>query len=187
MGKRSAFERFPRDAYDTPPEAVRPLLAHLKPNTRYVEPCAGKGRLIEALDGVGHNCVEAWDIEPGDEGVYAIERRCALESSPGDAHDCFITNPPWDRKLLHPMIERFTLFGPTWLLFDADWSHTRQSAQFMPWCRKIVSVGRVVWIPGTKMTGKDNCAWYLFDRTPAMGPTMFFGRESSTGPVSIGG
>ena len=30
----------------------------------------------------------------------------------------------------------------------------------MPWCRKIVSVGRIKWFGN--MTGKDNCAWYLF-------------------------
>jgi len=29
MGKRSSFERAPRDFYPTPAEAVTPLLAHL--------------------------------------------------------------------------------------------------------------------------------------------------------------
>lgn len=43
MGKRSAFKRAPRDLYPTPLEAVRPLLPHLAPATRYVEPCAGDG------------------------------------------------------------------------------------------------------------------------------------------------
>jgi hypothetical protein len=56
---------------------------------------------------------------------------------------------------------------PTWLLFDADWMHTRQSAPFMPHLRKIVSVGRVKWIPDSPFTGKDNCCWYLFDQTSA--------------------
>jgi hypothetical protein len=65
--------------------------------------------------------------------------------------------------------------APTWLLFDADWMHTRQSAPFMPRLRKIVSVGRVKWIPDSKMTGKDNCAWYLFDK-PSDEPAVFFGR-----------
>jgi hypothetical protein len=63
---------------------------------------------------------------------------------------------------------------PTWLLFDADWVHTKQSAPFMPYCRKIVSVGRVRWIEGTKMTGKDNVAWHLF--TAEEGTTEFYGR-----------
>jgi hypothetical protein len=85
-----------------------------------------------------------------------------------------ITNPPWDRKILHPMITLFSALRPTWLLFDADWMHTKQSTEFQPYLRKIVSVGRVKWIPDSKMTGKDNCAWYLFDQANP-GPTEFFG------------
>lgn len=53
--------------------------------------------------------------------------------------------------------------------------HTRQSAPLMHNCRKIVSVGRVKWIPGSKMTGKDNCAWYLFTKEKAA-HTEFHGR-----------
>ena len=34
----------------------------------------------------------------------------------------------------------------------------------LPILKKIVSVGRIKWIPDTKSTGKDNCCWYLFDR-----------------------
>ncbi|WP_456389017.1 hypothetical protein [Profundibacter sp.] len=90
--------------------------------------------------------------------------------------DLIITNPPWDRKILHPMIEHFSALRPTWLLFDADWVHTRQSAPFMPWLHKIVSVGRVKWIPDSKMTGKDNCAWHLFDQHTT-GQTVFVGRQ----------
>jgi hypothetical protein len=41
MGKRSNFRRLERDAYNTPAEAVMPLLDHLKPRTKFIEPCAG--------------------------------------------------------------------------------------------------------------------------------------------------
>jgi len=60
------------------------------------------------------------------------------------------------------------------LLFYADWMHTKQSIPYMPYCHKIVSVGRVKWIPGSKSVGKDNCAWYLFDKHEA--ETIFYGR-----------
>ena len=92
--------------------------------------------------------------------------------------DHIITNPPWDRKILHPMIEHFASMRPTWLLFDADWMHTKQSTPYMDYCQKIVSVGRVKWIPDSKMTGKDNCAWYLFDQDPTLAheATKFYGR-----------
>ena len=45
----------------------------------------------------------------------------------------------------------------------------------MTYCSKIVSVGRVKWIEGSKGVGKDNCAWYLFDAMKR-GPTEFYGR-----------
>lgn len=176
MGKRSDFERVPRDFYPTPPEAVVPLLRHLATGTQYAEPCAGDGSLIDALGLAGHICVDAWDIEPRRGG---ISRQDALTLDPHswdqDPIACFITNPPWDRKVLHPLIVHLSDQAPTWLLFDADWMHTRQSSPFLPRLRKIVSVGRVKWIPDSKMTGKDNCCWYLFDK-PSDDPVEFFGR-----------
>ena len=89
--------------------------------------------------------------------------------------DFIITNPPWDRKLLHPMIEHFVSLKTTWLLFDADWMHTKQSRPFMSRCRKIISVGRVSWL-GNGVSGFDNCAWYEFDKHNTAS-TTFVGRN----------
>lgn len=139
----------------------------------FAESCAGDGALIVHLEGFGFHCHEALDIEPKGRGIEKLD---ALEWSHHDTlANMIITNPPWDRKILHPMIEHFTSMRPTWLLFDADWVHTRQSTPYLPLLRKIVSVGRVKWIPESKMTGKDNCAWHLFDRDGA--GTQFFGRQ----------
>jgi hypothetical protein len=85
-----------------------------------------------------------------------------------------ITNPPWDRAPLHQIIERCSRLAPTWLLFDADWMFTKQSAPYMKYCRHIVAVGRVKWIADSKGAGKDNCAWYMFDDMG--GTTQFHGR-----------
>ncbi len=175
MGKRSNFARRERDFYPTPPEAVLPLLPHLIPFPTFIEPCAGDGALVRALQVSGAMCLHAFDIAPReDEGIY---QRNALDPIDHLAADYIITNPPWDRAILHPMIAHFSAHLPTWLLFDADWMHTRQSAPFMPWLRKVVSVGRVKWIPDSKMTGKDNCAWYLFDQGRD-GPAEFIGRAA---------
>ena len=38
MGKRSDFERIPRDYYPTPYSAVEPLLPHLPENFTFAEP-----------------------------------------------------------------------------------------------------------------------------------------------------
>ena len=172
MGKRSSFERMPRDLYSTPVEAVAPLLPHLTPGTRFAEPMSGHGALVDHLTAAGHVCVWESDIEP---------QRSMLQADAFSLHyvsqDCIITNPPWDRKVLHPAIVHFSDWAPTWLLFDADWVHTRQAAPFLPRLRRIVSVGRVRWIPGTTMTGKDNCAWHLFDaRNQA--PSQLYGKAA---------
>lgn len=172
MGKRSNFERVERDFYPTPYEAVVPLLPHIQPKIYYVEPCAGDGALFNHLARHGHVCYGKYDIEPRGDG---IEQADALDLRLPLAADYFVTNPPWDRKILHPMIEHFRVqrMG-CWLLFDADWMHTKQSAPYMKYCEKIVSVGRVKWIEGTANTGKDNCAWYKFGANEAN--TEFVGR-----------
>lgn len=164
MGKRSNFERIERDFYPTPKEAVLPLLKHLTKNTKYTEPCRGKDDLIKTLSEFGHECLLAYDYEED-----------ATQSQKFEG-ECFITNPPWNRKILHPIIENLSSIGPTWLLFDADWMHTKQSSEFLSRLRKIVSIGRVKWIPDSKMTGKDNCCWYLFDK-PSDNFPIFYGRE----------
>lgn len=174
MGKRSNFERVPRDFYPTPFEGVKPLLPHLAINTRFCEPCAGDGALIDHLVGAGHVCARARDIEPR---RADIDKKDALTTLTGNI-DCFITNPPWDRKILHPLIEFLSDQHPTWLLFDADWMHTRQSAPYLWRLRTVVSVGRIKWIPDSKFTGKDNCCWYMFDGRTVSGLTKFIGRAA---------
>ncbi len=161
MGKRSSFERVPRDFYPTPREAVLPLLPHIAPKTRFAEPCAGDGALVNHLWLAGHIPTVASDIEPRVDWITTAD---AIAQDYGP-QDCFITNPPWSRDVLHSIILNLSSQAPAWLLFDADWMHTRQSVPFMPFLRKIVSVGRVKWIPDSPFTSKDNCCWYLFDQT----------------------
>lgn len=168
MGKRSSFKRRKNDAYATPYEAVLPLLPFLAPETHYIEPCEGEGDLISHLARHGHFSVIASDITDG------IDARVTEYPSP-DFVTCFITNPPWTREILHPIINNLRRQKPTWLLFDADWMHTKQARPFLPFCHAIVSVGRVKWIPDSPYTGKDNCCWYLFDDLPA-DQTVFNGR-----------
>lgn len=175
MGKRSNFERVERDFYPTPLEAVRPLLPHLSDETRFHEPCAGDGALADHLSRAGHIAVWCSDIEPQADWIAQED---ALSTTPDSYADFFITNPPWGRKILHPIIVNLSDQLPTWLLFDADWMHTKQSAPYLDRLRKVVSVGRVKWIPDSKMTGKDNCCWYLFDKPDPEAKTVFYGRVS---------
>jgi hypothetical protein len=52
-GQALHFARRERDFYPTPAEAVVPLLPHLSPRTRFSEPCAGDGALIDHLTARG--------------------------------------------------------------------------------------------------------------------------------------
>lgn len=155
MGKRSNFERVPRDFYPTPKEAVIPLLSHIDYRF-FVEPCSGKGDLVRHLTEAGMTCLRYSDITTGQDALEINEKYVGQS-------EYIITNPPWDRKILHPMIDHFKKLRCTWLLFDADWMHTKQAIPYLKYCSKIVSVGRVKWIPDSKMTGKDNCCWYRFE------------------------
>jgi hypothetical protein len=161
MGKRSSFERRPMDFYSTPEAAVLPLLPWLPRQTRFCEPCAGEGDLIRHLEKHGHQCITAFDADHTKTTYPVIDAMFLMPNDLAGAN-MIITNPPWSRQILHTLIDRFACLAPTWLLFDADWAFTKQSTPYMDYCRMIVAVGRVKWIEGSKNTGKDNCAWYLF-------------------------
>ena len=173
MGKRSNFKRRKHDKYATPYECVIDLLPHLRPKARFCEPCAGDGALVDHLTRHGFVCASARDIHPRRDD---IDKKDALRTLTGNIQ-YYITNPPWTREILHPLIEVLSDQYPTWLLFDADWAHTKQAIPYLPRCRKIIPIGRVKWIPNSEHVGKDNAAWYLFtrDRFP---PTIFFPRAA---------
>lgn len=170
MGKYSNFERIGRDAYQTiDPRAVEKLMPHLRGVKTFAEPCAGEGYLVGQLQAQGLTCVYEGDIDSGfDALTYPFDQDATF--------DAIISNVPWRRDILHAMILRFQAMAPTWLLFDAAWAHTKQSAPFMDQCSHIVSVGRLKWIPDTKMTGKEDCAWFRFHAQHTGGP-RFIGRE----------
>ena len=161
MGKRSSFERIPRDFYPTPAAAVPPLIPHLHGIRSFAEPCCGDGALVRHLEACGLRCAYAGDIATGED---------ALAVDTYGRADAIITNPPYKRPLMHALIWHFAHIRPTWLLLETDWASTKQAAPFMPSCSDIVSVGRLRWIEGTTMSGKQNFAWYRFDARHAAGP-----------------
>jgi hypothetical protein len=162
MGKRSDFPRRAQDDYATPLAALEPLLPHLCRQTPIIEPCPGAGALVEHLRTAGFR-ISGVKLD-------ARSHRYAI----GDA--IFVTNPPWTRALLHPIIENLSNQATTWLLFDADWMHCLQAIPYLPRLRTIVSVGRVKWIPDSPHTGKDNCCWYRFGVSDENVYPRFFGR-----------
>ena len=178
MGKYSDFERKPRDAYQTiDPRAVELLLPHLRGVKTFAEPCAGEGYLVGQLQQAGLVCTYEGDIVYGYDALsYPFNE---------NSFDAIISNTPWRRDILHPMIDRFMRMAPTWLLIDANWAHTTQEKLkhvqpktpfLLDHCSHIVSVGRLKWEPGTTGKGKEDSAWYRFHAQHVGGP-RFIGRE----------
>jgi hypothetical protein len=163
MGKRSNFERIPRDFYPTPYAAVPPLIPHLRGIRTFAEPCCGDGALVSHLESFGLRCVYQGDISTGQDAL-ALDHYGNI--------DAVITNPPWTRKLLHPMINHFQKIAPTWLLIDQDWAATKQAVSYLGSCTDILAIGRLTWIEGSKNSGKDNNAWYRFDACHVAGPVF---------------
>lgn len=173
MGKRSSFQRRPADNYATPFAAVPPLVPYLQAAgiKTFAEPCCGDGDLCSFLESFGFDCVLADDLR------YGTDARSSDASVFADA-DAIITNPPWSRELLHPLIWHLSRIKPCWFLFDADWAHTKQASTLLSYCTDIVAIGRVRWIPNSAFTGKDNTAWHRFqrERTEA---ALFHGRRAA--------
>lgn len=171
MGKRTrqvtgkTHAKRPRDLWPTiDRRAIAPLMQHLQPGVRYAEPMAGGGHLIILLNETSAQCVYAADLKPEAHGVVQADAMTA--PIPPEA-EVVITNPPWTRDLLHSLIVPLSDQRPTWLLFDADWQNTGQAARFAPRLRKIVHVGRLIWVHGTSNAGFTACCWYLFDKPKA--------------------
>lgn len=165
MGKRSAFVRVAGDCYATPARAVPPLMPHLRRARvrTFAEPCAGDGALVRHLVGFGLRCVYAGDLATGED---------ALARASYGRSRAIITNPPYERPVMHQLIRHFEKIAPTWLLLELDWSATRQAEPFLPTCSDIVIVGRLKLIEGSKHAGKENFAWFRFDHRHTGGPRL---------------
>ena len=183
MGKYSSMPRRARDFYATPAKATLPLLPHLKTNTKFSEPCCGDLALVRHLERAGHKCYFASDIENrctpetvAGEWVHttALEIDALRVTTPLSQADCVITNPPFSKEILFPLIEHFRKYNQTWLLLPADFAHNVGSAPYLEYCSKIVSIGRIKWIPDSKHTGKENYSWYCFEMKKCK--TVFFSR-----------
>ncbi len=164
------------------PRAVEALNPHLELETWFTEPCFGYGDLVKGLEAKGHVCSFASELIDRPimrEQGYQVTIKDALTLDADDVSNSthIITNPPWERKILHPMIEHFVTLHPTWLLFEADWANTKQAIPYINGlCKKIVSVGRMKWIENSPHGGLKDISWYLFDATKDA-PTQFFTRN----------
>jgi hypothetical protein len=170
--RRPGLKPRERDDWPTPWPAVLPLLPHLKPHTRFIEPCCGAGDLVQHLERAGHACVASYDLP--------IDARIASYAIDPDA--IFITNLPFRRRFEpNRIIANLSDQRPLWALFYSDWLFTSQAAPVLPRLRAVAVIGRCKWIPGTPHSGMENCCWCLFDQPRPDGriEIRFFGRIDS--------
>jgi hypothetical protein len=167
------------DIYPTPIKAVEPAWRWMREDGfDFAEPCAGEGKLVRHLESFDFKCLYQGDISGGHDALKWV---CPPEI------EFICTNPPWDRKPMHALIDHFVQsWKPVWLLLDADWMHTKQAAPLMDfWCTHIISIGRVRWIEGSTMDGYDNAAWYRFRKSKDVRHPIFVPRSTNE-PWQIG-
>ena len=192
MTKRTAgqYARAERDYYATPEKPILKLLPRICRAQTFAEPMCGDGAIIRVLERLGWECRFASDIEP--QGMMH-NRAMSMDVLRTDlAHfkgcDVIISNPPWpwpapmrqgqpEGTPTVQIIEHLMVFKPTWFILSADFMHNGYFRALAPYCREIVSAGRVKWMAGSKNTGFDNAAWYLFDGVEAGTGPRFFPNE----------
>lgn len=165
-----------RDYWPTiDPDAVKPLAPFVKHKT-YAEPCYGGGHLHKLLRGQDTSIICRWmsDIEPQIPHMVSVDA-LSLTKQQLVHCDLIITNPPYTWTTLKPLMDHFISLKPTWLLLPADYMHNKRFAPYLKCCSNILSVGRLYWQPN-RVKGKENYAWYRFNRDFEECETIFHGR-----------
>jgi hypothetical protein len=181
MGKRETVKKpkSPRDFYATiDPDAVKPLIPFLADYITYAEPCVGNGDLVKQMSAYGLQCCHTSDIS-SDQYQEWDASDIPLEFLLAYGPDCIITNPPFSKALLLPIMDHLMCSGlPLWLLLPADIMHNKYMSPYMRKCKTVVSVGRLCWFPdevtGKMVKGVDNYQWMEFVSYET--PTTFHGR-----------
>ncbi len=183
MGKRTTgtYPRRDSDFYPTPIATTLRLLPHLPKDVSFAEPMCGDGAIVYALlSEAGLSGHYTGDIDPQGTAKNYAKVKDVFETTKEDfaKDDLIISNPPWPSPKHHnpsdrapvgagqptvAIIKHLIQFKPCWMLLSADFMHNRYFGDLAPYCRKIVSVGRVKWIPDSKAVGMDNACWYFFE------------------------
>lgn len=111
------------------------------------------------LSAAGHRCTCASDIAPLGDFIDASDALSLPQRG------LIITNPPFERRLLLPLLHHWVPHQPTILLLPADHMMNQWFSPFAPHLACVVPVGRISWL-NNGVGGFDNHCWMAFDPTP---------------------
>lgn len=169
----SGYARKERDLYETPEWVTLVLRPHL-PNAMLVyEPAAGSGKMVNALEKMGHE-VASDDIAEGKD---------FLECTTAGA-DAIITNPPYilaQEFIEHALKITKPESGLVAMLLRTDYDHAKTRAHLFSGCKqftkKIVLTKRIVWFEaaeGKSAAPSFNHAWYIWDWKNQSAPVIAY-------------
>lgn len=140
------------DDFQTPPEALGPLLPYLSPQWTIWEPACGLGYLVDGLE-VANHIVTASDL-------HATPSRNFLSWEPGQ-WDCIVTNPPYSLK--QQFLARAYSFGkPFALLLPLTTLETskRQRLFRQHGIQLILFDRRINFRTPSGLDGKGSSSWF---------------------------
>lgn len=144
--------RHPRDFYPTiDRRCVPPLVAMMRAlgayPSRFAEPCAGAGDLVDLLAVGAPDLVCEWQSDMLPQRRHVAVQDALLLSAPDlRGIDCLITNFPWRRAMLHPLIAHLAEMIPVYTLLDSGWMATGAAVQLGErYCTDIITCRRLKW------------------------------------------
>ena len=177
MTQPSTYERVPADAYMTIDQRCVQHLDKVFPlhGVMFKEPCAGRGDLICALEGVGAILEVATDLHAYEGADRRIRTGIDVFKQPPRGPGHIITNPPYDVAL--DMSEWMLHEAPAaWLmvLLRASQAHVRTMRKLMAWHRFYGLAPlpfRPKWFVNGPASPRHDFSWFLwrpahFDKQP---------------------
>lgn len=111
------------------------------------------------------------DVEPDDDLGYEIEQKDAQIAKFNDC-DYIITNPPFSQEyknicfnILKNSINSKNVKKGVWFLLPFNWCCNNDFQWAMKKCKRVVPIGRIKWIKGSKHSESKDCAWFYFTKT----------------------
>jgi hypothetical protein len=155
------------DFWPTPPCLITALIRFVLPEIHGAiwEPCAGDGRLVDAMRGAGRD-VLATDLVPRGSGIGQLD--FLHDDPPREARGrAIVTNGPFrelDRFLTRGrQLLDLGVASALVLLLRNDALTTDGRAEVLNGASiQWDCCWRPVWVPGTKGGGRWSCAWVLF-------------------------